>query len=318
MLSNSIKPVINRLWSSSFEPYLGSLGEIKKHREDKLKYPTLEGAIETFQQRWSGVKSSCDSQPIFIFSAGWRSGSTLLQRLLMSSGQVLIWGEPYSHNGLIDHLSFPLKGITDIFPRDPWFAHSNVSNTESLMNDFTANLYPDINYLINSHTSFILNLFEKPAQDNGIERWGIKEVRLTIDHAFYLNWLFPQAKFIFLYRNPYDAYRSYSGSYWYKKWPHEPVYTAKHFGQNWHNLLTGYTKGYKKLNSILLSYENLCSEDFDFDSLAEFLDLDINRNVIQKKVKGNIKWKEDRASRREMRLLKKVVEPLASSLGYEE
>ena len=31
--------------------------------------------------------------PIFIFTTGWRTGSTLLQRLITSSGETLIWGE---------------------------------------------------------------------------------------------------------------------------------------------------------------------------------------------------------------------------------
>lgn len=313
----SSKSFIKQLWSWYLEAHFGSLGEIKKHQQDLKVLPTIEEGLTHFQHRWPSIKSNCEASPLFIFSAGWRSGSTLLQRLLMSSGQVLIWGEPYSHNGLIDNLSSTIKGITEIFPRDVWFQHSNTNDPTTLVNDFTANFYPDINYLLESHLAFFLNLFDQPARANGIERWGIKEVRLTMDHALYLHWLFPKAKFIFLYRNPYNAYLSYSGSYWYKKWPHEPVYTAKQFGEHWQNLLTGYINDYTKVSGMLLSYENLCSEDFDFDALAEFVDLDIDSNVIEKKIRGDVKWKEDPASVLELHLLQKVVEPLARELGYE-
>ena len=33
-------------------------------------------------------------EPVFLFSAGWRSGSTLLQRLIMSDASIFVWGEP--------------------------------------------------------------------------------------------------------------------------------------------------------------------------------------------------------------------------------
>ena len=46
-----------------------------------------------------------DDAPIFLLSAGWRSGSTMLQRLLMSDPGVLIWGEPYDECGLVQALA---------------------------------------------------------------------------------------------------------------------------------------------------------------------------------------------------------------------
>src|SRR5262245_32576620 len=33
--------------------------------------------------------------PIFLLSSGWRSGSTLVQRLINSDSSVLMWGEPF-------------------------------------------------------------------------------------------------------------------------------------------------------------------------------------------------------------------------------
>ena len=54
--------------------------------------PKLAEGIKVFQDRWPDVASSSEDAPIFILSAGWRSGSTLLQRML--TPECLIWGNP--------------------------------------------------------------------------------------------------------------------------------------------------------------------------------------------------------------------------------
>lgn len=315
MLSN-FKNIVNQLWSISLEPYLGNLPLIKLHWQDVKYQPSLESGIQKFQERWSNIKSSNQTKPIFIFSAGWRSGSTLLQRLIMSSKEVMIWGEPYSHNYLIQSLSSPLKGITDKYPRSSWFL--NHDQVDDLTQLFIANLYPDPQYLLKAHIAFLDNLFALPAQEKGFSRWGFKDVRLSIDSAIYLKWLFPQAKFIFLYRNPYKAYASFAGYYWYQKWPKQPVYTPKHFGKNWTYLVKSYLDKYQQVEGKLISYEDLCSENFDFEELADYLELSIDQSIIDVKVTGNSKMqkKEKYYDARHLKVLQKYVEPLAFNLGY--
>ena len=46
--------------------------------------------------------SDLEKGPVFLFSAGWRSGSTLLQRLITHGGEVMMWGEPF---GALDALT---------------------------------------------------------------------------------------------------------------------------------------------------------------------------------------------------------------------
>ncbi|MEG4321423.1 MULTISPECIES: sulfotransferase [unclassified Microcoleus] len=287
-----------------------------KHEEDLKKVPTIEEALKTFSVRWPNIKSNCDSSPVFIFSAGWRSGSTLLQRLVMSSGSIIVWAEPYGRAGLIDHLSSPLKSITDSYPAAEWFIDEVLSDRaplSDLAGEWIANLYPDIKYLLESHIAFLLNHFENPAKARGILRWGLKEVRLTIDHAIYLKWLFPNAKFLFLYRNPYNAYASFQGFYWYKKWPNEPVYTPEQFGLHWKNLLQGYIADSHKVKGMLIKYEDLCNEEFDFPELQNYLELKLNKTTIEKVIYST----KRQAAPEELRLLKSVVNPLAMELGYE-
>lgn len=283
--------------------------------QNSVTIPTLEEAINIFNQRWPNVKSSCPSKPIFIFSAGWRSGSTFLQRLLMSSNDVIIWGEPYGHSALIDHLSKPLKAITIEYPENRWFIDQMINDQMSISNfadKWIANLYPEINYLIQSHIAFFINLFEIPANHRGIKRWGLKEVRLSIDHAFYLNWLFPNAKFIFLYRNPYDAYASYRGFNWYNKWPDQPIFNAQNFGFHWKNLLEGYLENHQRLNGLVIKYEDLSDENFDLSKLETFLDIKLDQDIKNKIIYSTKK----EISILDFQILRDTVNPLASKLGY--
>jgi Sulfotransferase family len=320
-LANALNlKAIVRESKSLYESYIGTSYARKRHAREKQLNPTVEKAIQAIQRRFPDLKSDCESSPIFIFSAGWRSGSTLLQRLIMSSGNVIIWGEPYSYSGLINHLSIPLKAITDKYPHSNWLIGNRSNpNPSELADKWIANLYPDISYLLESHLNFLRNLFERSARERGLERWGIKEVRLTIDHAIYLNWLFPKAKFIFLYRNPYKAYQSYHGSYWYTEWPLNPVYTPRQFGEHWKSLVEGYMAGYQKVNGMFVKYEDLCNGNLDISHLEEFLELKVERDLLKVKVGSS----HDRQTKNpnkvplaEMRLLKQTVEPLASQLNY--
>ena len=52
----------------------------------------------------------CD-KPIFIFACSWRSGSTLLQRYITASGEILVWGET---GGALNALREALAGWEQI------------------------------------------------------------------------------------------------------------------------------------------------------------------------------------------------------------
>lgn len=288
-------------------------GELNFDRTNSL---TVESAINSLSNKYPDLTSPSISEPVFVFSAGWRSGSTLVQRLLMSSDQILIWGEPYGRCGMINHLARSLTAITNDYPDPSWFIDKLLDADRpisSLSDKWVANLYPEIEHLLAAHLSFFVNHFEVPAASRGMSRWGIKEVRLTIDSAIYLKWLFPRAKFIFLYRNPYNCYSSYKGFYWYNQYPDDPISTPQRFGQHWKDLLEGFIAGASKVDSIFLKYEDLCEGNVDFAHLESFLGLKLNQQVLE-----NILFstKKDSLSQDEVRLLSSTVEPMAASLGY--
>lgn len=75
----------------------------------------LADAIQCLTTRWPGIGETATTDcPVFVLSAGWRSGSTLLQRMLMP--ECFIWGEPYGHACLLQSLADPLRCMTNDWP----------------------------------------------------------------------------------------------------------------------------------------------------------------------------------------------------------
>src|SRR6266487_3786669 len=90
-------------------------------RELRTSHPGLAQAIDAIQARWGGaVAGSPADTPIFLFGAGWRCGSTWVQRLLMSSGQALIWGEPFDRSCILQTMSGQLLPLGPSWPPDKW------------------------------------------------------------------------------------------------------------------------------------------------------------------------------------------------------
>ncbi|HEX5446610.1 MAG TPA: sulfotransferase [Pirellulales bacterium] len=190
--------------------------------------PAIASGIESIRRRWPAVLSPSAEEPIFVLAAGWRSGSTLLQRLLMP--RAFLWGEPFGHAGLIEDLARPLAAFGGAWPPDAYFYGGQPAG--ALAERFIANLYPDPQSLLDAHLAYFERLLIEPARHAANSqsltqptRWGLKEVRLSADHAAYLKWLFPRAKLLFLIRNPWDAYRSYAarGQQWFVRWPDQPL-----------------------------------------------------------------------------------------------
>lgn len=297
-----------------YESIAGTRMARRLHQEEVKQTATVKNALKIIHQRWPNLESNEQESPIFILSAGWRSGSTLLQRLIMSKESILVWGEPYSHAGLFDGLALPIKALTQNWPADHWFI-DHYAPTE-LSKLWVANLYPDVQTLQKANLCYMRALFKHPAEALGFSRWGVKDVRLTIDHAHLLKWLYPNAKFLFLYRNPYKAYMSYRPARsWYKKWPDQPVFTPKAFAEHWNELLSGYIAGNSDIGGFLIKYEDLCSNSFDLEPLRDYLGIPIDPAVLRNKVGGSNVRSSD-VPQYELRQVRDAVEPLASAVGY--
>ena len=58
-----------------------------------------------FDKKWNVPPIEQGLKPVFALASIWRSGSTLLQRLLCSDPEIILWGEPYGDAGILPGLA---------------------------------------------------------------------------------------------------------------------------------------------------------------------------------------------------------------------
>lgn len=229
--------------------------------------------------------------PIFIFSAGWRSGSTLLQRLVCSDASTIIWGEPFGDRIPIPRLA---ATIADFNATDPTLPYAIENMSGDLSRQWIANLNPGVDALYCAHLAYFENLFGKPAKKIGFDRWGIKAVRLSAYHAMYLKWLYPKAKFLFLVRHPLFTYQSYKDRRWYSIKPAHPMNNVLKFMVHWRYIAKSFCKEFKTVDAMFLRYEDLIQKNGVAGKVACFLDLIINHDTLKQKIgskpKAKLNW----------------------------
>src|SRR5262245_19118910 len=284
----------------------------------EVLYPTqtIAAGLAALVKRWPNVQSSSPDRPVFVLAAGWRSGSTLVQRALMS--QCLIWGEPFGHGGLIEHLTDPLRAVNSFWPQ-PHFMYKG-QPVENLAETFVGNLYPPATHLLDAYLAWFDALFARPARAAGKERWGIKEVRLSADHAAFLRWLYPQAKILFLIRNPYAQFRSYAswrdkGMQWYHRWPKHPV-TAELCGRHWKELTGSFLAVGEALGGLVVHYEDLGSGGWE--AIRDYVGFELSEPGIGTNPPDGGPPPVTELAANDLEALRSAVEPLAGELGYGE
>lgn len=287
------------------------------HGEVLSQQPSIARGVAQLASLCPADATNDDEAPIFLFSAGWRSGSTLLQRLIMSDSNVLIWGEPYDECGMIQALADCTRAFRAGWPPAEYYYDGTPPG--ELSDEWIANLFPSLTELRRSQRALFDTLFAEPAKRAGAARWGIKEVRLGSEHSFYLRWLYPRARFLFLYRDPLEAYRSYSryGRNWYNVFPDKPVFTPTAFGRHWRTLMEGYLRDAEPLGALVIRYEDLVSGRTPLEDIERHLGICVSRSVLKTKVGSSERGGEKVwVSRLEKWLLRRAVSPMAHDLGY--
>lgn len=278
--------------------------------------PDLGRAVKALQDEWD--VPSCDDAPILLLSAGWRSGSTALQRLCNTDPEVLVWGEPYLDSHLLQNLA---KTLLPMDPVGGRFFHTfpDEVDLDNLGLEWTATLMPRPAHIIEGLRAGFRRMFAESASELGRPVWGIKEVIVDGDGARAFAALFPKARIVFLVRNPYDAYASYrprSGHPWYADWPRDPVTGPVRFGRLWRHLTTSFQDAADELGALLVRMEDL-NEPETLKLIEKHLGVSPDRATLGTRVGSS----KDREGARllpawELAALRRIVGPTAEQFGY--
>jgi Sulfotransferase family len=284
-----------------------------RHRERKVARRPMPEVIAAVNARCEDRTEIPADEPLFLLSAGWRSGSTLVQRLVNSQATCFLWGEPYSRADLVPRLADSIRPVTDAWPRHADVLHENDG---AVADRWTANLHPGLETLLASHRALLRTLFAPPAGAPADSCWGFKEVRLSADHALYLHLLFPRARFVFLVRDPLDAFASYkSWRSWYLRWPDDQVRTAWAYGGLWADLADGFLGAIATVDGIVIRYEDLVPGGAAIAALEDLLGARVDEKALAHRISGH-DGGPDRLSGLERRVIARRTGSVARRLGY--
>jgi Sulfotransferase family len=219
--------------------------------------------------------------PIFLLATGWRSGSTLLQRILVTDPNVLLWGEPLGEMALVSGLASMLTRLSS-FPGLKERCAVDDRTFSSLATSWIATLYPPGNDFRLALQTLFNQWLGEPARHRGFSRWGFKEVRLGAAEATLLHWLYPNAKFVLLSRNPYDCYRSLSDSGWHHVYHTRPdirVDSAAGLARHWNRVALSWSELPRDFPAFHIKYEDLIGGNVDFRRLESWLGIEIREDV---------------------------------------
>lgn len=209
--------------------------------------------------------------PIFIFGCGWRTGSTLLQRLLCSHNEIHIWGE---HAGILLQLRQIQEQIEQI---DTLSSRHRNDYEKNGANSWIAMMNPDCNHFQEGVKSLLEQYYKKPASELNASRWGFKEVRYDFTMAEYILKLFPNARIIFLIRHPKACLASARATktMFLKKGLLSDVGGPVEFLQHWTRLASSFSHPNNSSRFLLLKYEEMtASPESAIKDIAAFLETD--------------------------------------------
>lgn len=295
------------------EDRYGVIAGWRTHRASQRSWENQRLSSEVFDAAAQRVPEG--PAPVFVLAATWRSGSTLLQRLLLSSGDIMMWGEPWNRCDLVPLLRESLRPV-----HGEWPVHGHVVDEleadEPLHQLMVPDLYPTRSDLIDAHRALFLRLYAEPAFERGYARWGFKETRLGALDARYLHALFPEARIVFLYRDPYASWSSYVAlrGMGYERWPDEPIVSPKAFGDMWRTRVAGFQNYPAELPHLSVSFESLLSDPSVIDELGAFCGVTPDRSTLDTKVGRSHGARLPNAS---VARIEQAVGAVAVELGYD-
>lgn len=263
--------------------------------------------------------------PVFVIGTGWRTGSTAVQRLVTSSEEVFIWGEPFTMSRVPARLAqIALEGgAYDPYQR---FTVDPAGCSLAWHQEWMAIAQPDPSWLIPASRRFLEALYWSPLAHGDYQTWGVKEVAASPRVLAFLSLCFPEARWIAVTRHPINSYLSFRTAigiapYMGQKWPADRLawaYGPRTFGRVWAGLSGHVLTSLPPGRSILVRLEDVRSPQFARE-VASLINSEVAPGVWESVVRGTSRAPSAGGGvivRGELHALWRVVRDQAEQLGY--
>ncbi len=147
--------------------------------------------------------------PVFVTAPTARNGITLVQRLLNSSRQIIVYGENLNFIAALPRLVHSSVQVHN--ERRDEFAAARRQFLEQAADGWTSNLWPDPQPLMLAAFEAFYRaavVYQQCSQQYGFMRWGIKNPVSEAAMIERLRVLMPRARFVFIHRHPVEVIKS--------------------------------------------------------------------------------------------------------------
>jgi hypothetical protein len=270
----------------------------------------------------AGPRRAPSAPPVFVLSAGWRSGSTAVQRLIISGGTCFVWGEPYPTSrilprlqrmavevGVFDGLSDRVLAAADLRPElsSAWVATTN----------------PPVDAVMAGARAMLEETYWGPLRSSEFCSWGIKEVVVTPEQIELLAELFPEARFVCVVRDPTAAYRSFRrfvvsgvstrpGSATRLRWVKGPV----GYAENWVRMARAFRDRQSDPRFHTFRYEDITGDATFPERLGAALDMSLDPATWATRVGGTRASRPGSWERAEVAVAGRLCRREAAEWGY--
>lgn len=146
-------------------------------------------------------------QPILIFGPAARTGTTLVMRLLNSTGEMLIYGE----NAHVMDFADTCARVSGTFTRLAETSAREVARIKSGDVDFWPSFNPSADQAVPGYAAMfyeLMMIYLRDSLAHGFARWGVKNVLREFSVIRTIQQLLPDAKVIVICRNLAEVIRS--------------------------------------------------------------------------------------------------------------